>query len=362
MYDAIIIGARCAGAPTAMLLARKGHRVLLVDKATFPSDTMSTLIIQPDGMERLARWGLAERVRASGCPSIQSWRMTFEHLALEGFPWSPDGITETLAPRRTVLDRILVDAAVASGAELREAFAFEEVLREGDTVVGIRGRSRTGLSCDERARVVIGADGMRSPFAAAVGAAKVVERPNATCCYYAFHSGIDQRPLGMHVGGRCTIVSIPTNDAQTLVAVIWPHERFHEFRADVEGNYMKSLDDVAPELGARVRAGAREDRFIGTAGLENFFRRSQGPGWALVGDAGYHRSRSRRRGSPTRFAMRSFSPWLSTMGWRDGGRSPTHWWTTRSAGTSPRCRASSMPAGPPRCGRPLRRSSRSSAR
>jgi flavin-dependent dehydrogenase len=289
MYDAIIIGARCAGAPTAMLLARKGHRVLLVDKATFPSDTMSTLLIYPGGMQRLARWGLTERVRAGGCPSIRSWRMTFEDLALEGFPWSPDGVSETLAPRRTVLDQILVDAAVDAGAELREAFAFEEVLRDGDTVVGMRGRSRTGTSCDERARIVIGADGMRSPFAAAVGAAKVVERPNATCTYYAFHSGIDQQHLGIHVRNRCAIVAIPTNDAQALVAVIWPHERFHEFRADIEGNYMKSLDDIVPELAARVRAGKREERFIGTADVQNFFRRSQGPGWALVGDAAYHK-------------------------------------------------------------------------
>jgi flavin-dependent dehydrogenase len=289
MYDAIIIGARCAGAPTAMLLARKGHRVLLVDKATFPSDTMSTLLIYPAGMQRLARWELAGRVRAAGCPSIRSWRMTFDDLALEGFPWSPDGVTETLAPRRTVLDQILVDAAVASGAEVREAFAFEEVLRDGDTVVGMRGRSRAGASCDEKARIVIGADGMRSPFAAAVGAAKVVERPNATFTYYAFHSGIDQLELGIHVRGRCAIVAIPTNDAQALVAVIWPHERFHEFRADIEGNYMKSLDDVVPELGARVRAGKREGKFIGTADVPNFFRRSQGPGWALVGDAAYHK-------------------------------------------------------------------------
>jgi flavin-dependent dehydrogenase len=289
MYDAIIIGARCAGAPTAMLLARKGHRVLLVDKATFPSDTMSTLLIYPAGMQRLARWGLAERVRAGGCPSIRSWRMTFDDVVLDGFPWSPDGVTETLAPRRTVLDHLLVDAAVAAGVELREAFAFEDVLRDGDTVVGVRGRSRRGASCEERARVVIGADGMRSPFAGAVGAPKVVEKPGTTCAYYAFHSGVDQRLLGLHVRGRCSIVACPTNDELALVAVIWPHERFHEVRADIEGNYLKSLDDVVPELGARVRAGRREERFVGTADLPNFLRRSQGPGWALVGDAGYHK-------------------------------------------------------------------------
>src|SRR5580658_2836135 len=103
MFDVIVVGARCAGSPTAMLLAQRGYRVLLADKATFPSDTMSTLLIFPKGMQRLARWGLLERVRASNCPSIGSWQMTFDTAVLTGFPWSPDGVTETLAPRRAVL-------------------------------------------------------------------------------------------------------------------------------------------------------------------------------------------------------------------------------------------------------------------
>jgi len=289
MYDVIVIGARCAGSATAMLLARKGHRVCAIDKAAFPSDTMSTLLVFPVGMDCLERWGLADRVRASNCPSLRSWTMAFGDLSLGGFPWSPHGIKETLAPRRTVLDKVLVDAAVAAGAEVREGFVFEDVLRDGDAVVGIRGRSQSGVACEERARVVIGADGMRSDFAAALGAEKVVERPALTCCYYSFFSGLQATRVEMHVGvGRSGVV-VPTHDGNALVSVQWSHDRFHEVRSDIEGNHRKALAELSPELGERMGAAKREERFVGTADLQNFFRRSQGPGWALVGDAAYHK-------------------------------------------------------------------------
>jgi flavin-dependent dehydrogenase len=289
MYDAIIVGARCAGSPTAMLLAQKGYKVLLADKSTFPSDTMSTLLIYPNGMRRLAHWGLLDRLRGSNCPPIGSWQMTFGDIALTGFPWSPDGVAETLAPRRIVLDKILVDAAVSAGAELREAFVFEDVIRDGDAVTGIRARTKSGGRCEERARIVVGADGMRSPVASAVNAAKVVERPPLTCTYYAFYDDVGQTRLELHIGNGRLVLAFPTNDGQALVGVIWPHDRFHEFRANIEANHQRTVEEVVPELGARLRAGKRAERFVGTADVQNFFRRSHGLGWALVGDAGYHK-------------------------------------------------------------------------
>jgi flavin-dependent dehydrogenase len=289
MYDVIIVGARCAGSPTAMLLARKGRRVLLVDKTTFPSDTMSTLLVFPVGMDCLTRWGLVDQVRASGCPSSRSWTMSFGDLSLTGFPWSPHGITETLAPRRTVLDKILLDSAGLAGAEAREGFVFEDVLRDGDVVVGIRGRSKTGSSFEERARVIVGADGMRSPFAAAVGAEKTHERPALTCCYYSFYSGLKAEHVEMHVGAGRSVVVVPTNDGNTLVSVQWPHDQFHAVRSDVEESHRKAIAALSAGLDERVRGAKREERFVGTADLQNFFRRSHGPGWALVGDAAYHK-------------------------------------------------------------------------
>ncbi len=178
MYDAIIVGARCAGGPTAMLLARKGYRVLLVDKATFPSDTISTHIIWPHGAEIMDRWGLLDRLAATGCPPV-ALNLIFDvgPFALKG------GVTDTNAgrggfcPRRTVLDKLLVDAAVEAGAELREGFSAEALLWDGDRVAGIKGHSRTGGAVEERARVVIGADGVHSLVAKAVRAPEYDVKP-----------------------------------------------------------------------------------------------------------------------------------------------------------------------------------------
>ena len=289
MYDAIIVGARCAGSPTAMLLARKGYKVLVVDKAELPSDTMSTLCIQPTGMSRLQRWGLLDRVRASHCPPIRGWSLAFDTVTLTGFPWSPDGVTESLAPRRTVLDSLLADAAVEAGAELRTGFSFEEPLLDEGTVTGIRGRTKSGALVEERARVVIGADGMRSRLAAAVGAQKTVTRPTVSCGYYAFFSGVELQRMECYVRKNRGIAALPTHDGLSLIYAGRPHEDFHSYRADIERGFLEILDDAAPDLAARVRAGRREERFIGTADLPHFIRKAHGPGWALVGDAAYHR-------------------------------------------------------------------------
>src|SRR5689334_6532936 len=129
-YDAIVIGARCAGSPTAMLLARKGHRVLLLDKATFPSDTMSTHLVHPPGVAALKRWGLLERLEATGCPPVERYSFDFGPVSVAGSPQATDGIDHAYGPRRTVLDKLLVDAAVEAGAELREEFTVEEIVAE----------------------------------------------------------------------------------------------------------------------------------------------------------------------------------------------------------------------------------------
>src|SRR5205823_282312 len=117
-YDVIVVGARCAGSPTAMLLARSGHRVLLVDRATFPSDTLSTHVLHPPGVAAMHRWGLLERLRATGCPPIDTYAFDFGPVTLAGAPGTPDSPI-AYCPRRTVLDALLVDAASESGAEVR---------------------------------------------------------------------------------------------------------------------------------------------------------------------------------------------------------------------------------------------------
>src|SRR5262245_3408361 len=156
-YDAIIVGARCGGSPTGMLLARKGYRVLVVDRATFPSDTISTHVIHPLGMGALARWGLDRQLAATGCPPIHTYAFDFGPFMIAGAPGTSDAPV-AYCPRRTVLDTMLVDAAAKAGAEVREAFTVEGVTFAAGRVVGVRGHAKGGQTIEERAKVVIGAD------------------------------------------------------------------------------------------------------------------------------------------------------------------------------------------------------------
>jgi 2-polyprenyl-6-methoxyphenol hydroxylase-like FAD-dependent oxidoreductase len=286
-FDVIVIGARCAGSPTAMLLARKGYRVLLVDRATFPSDTVSTHLVHPVGVEALSRWGLLDRLTATGCPPIHTYDFDFGPFTISGSPGT-DKSPVAFAPRRTILDKLLVDAAAEAGAEVREGFSVQEVLIENERVVGIKGRSRHGGSAGERARIVIGADGLRSLVAEAVGPEHYDEKPPLCVGYYTYWSG-----LPMH--GRCEVyvrdgrafAAWPTHENLTLVISGWPYAEFERNKKDIEEHYLKAIE-LAPAFAERLRAARREARFAGMA-VPNYFRKPYGPGWALVGDAGYEK-------------------------------------------------------------------------
>lgn len=287
-YDAIVVGARCAGSPTAMLLARRGYKVLVVDRSTFPSDTISTHLIHPPGVAVLHRWGLLDRLIATGCPPIDTYMFDFGPFALSGSPGMA-GSPVSYAPRRTVLDKLLVDAASEAGAEVREAFTVEDVVIEDGPVTGIRGHARSGgKTVTERARVVVGADGRNSLVARAVRPEQYNEKPPILQGYYSYWSGL---PMGgrfeTYVRPLRGFAAWPTHDDLTLIIGGWPVAEAEANKTDVEGNFMKMLD-LAPEFADRVRSAKREARFSGTA-VPNFFRKPYGPGWALVGDAAYNK-------------------------------------------------------------------------
>ena len=289
MYDAIIVGARCAGSPTAMLLARRGFKVLLLDRATFPSDTTSTHILWPHGAEVLARWGLLHRLASTGVPPICR-RMRFDvgPFALHGaIPDANDG-KGGFCPRRTVLDHLLLNAAVESRVEVREGFSVDQLLMTDGVVVGVRGRGRGEQPIEERARVVIGADGVNSFVARTVRAPEYDVRPVAACAYYSYFSGITQDDIELYVRDHCAFGGAPTNDGLHLVMVNWPASDFPRVRANVEGHAWRALEG-SPDFAARVRGGHREEKWYGTAGIPGYFRKPYGNGWALVGDASYSR-------------------------------------------------------------------------
>jgi flavin-dependent dehydrogenase len=286
-YDAIVVGARCAGSPTAMLLARRGHRVLVVDRATFPSDTISTHLIHPPGVAALEHWSLLDPVLATGSPPIDTYSFDFGPFTLAGAPGTAESPV-AYAPRRTALDELLVDAASKAGAEVRERFTVESLVIEDGRVVGVRGHSKGGKTVTEHARVVIGADGRRSLVADAAGAEEYHERQQLQVSYYTYWSGLPMNGrFETVIRPGLAFAAWPTNDDLTLVIAGRPINEFDAVRKDVEGSYLGTLE-IAPAFADRVRAAKREERFLGTA-VRGFFRKPFGPGWALVGDAGYNK-------------------------------------------------------------------------
>lgn len=286
-YDAIIIGARCAGSPTAMLLAQKGYKVLVVDRATFPSDTVSTHLIHPPGVAALTRWGLLDRLLETGCPPIDTYAFDFGPLTITESP-AIDETPVAYAPRRTLLDKLLVDAASEAGVEVREGFTVEQLVFEDGRVVGVRGHGRGGRTVTEHARIVVGADGRHSLVAKTVRPEQYHERPEILMAYYTYYSGLpmDGR-FETWIRPERGFAAWPTNDGLTLVIAGWPFAEFKANRTDIEGNVLKTLD-LAPSFGDRVRDARREERFVGAA-VPNYFRKPYGLGWALAGDAGYNK-------------------------------------------------------------------------
>jgi flavin-dependent dehydrogenase len=284
-YDAIVVGARCAGSPTAMLLARLGHKVLVLDKDHFPSDTLSTHMVHPPGIAELQKWGVLDRVVATGCPAIERYIFNFGPFTISGRPRPVDGISVGYGPRRTVLDKLLVDAAAEAGAEIREGFTVDELLFQDGRVAGVRGHGPGGASITEHARVVIGADGRHSIVAKVVGPESYNEKPPIESGYYTYWSNLPAEGFEVYIRPQRGWGAVPTNDGLTLVVIGWPYAEFERNKKDVEGTYMRSLD-LAPEFAERVRHAKREAPFRGGA-VPNFFRKPFGPGWALVGDAGY---------------------------------------------------------------------------
>jgi flavin-dependent dehydrogenase len=288
-YDAIVVGARCAGATTALLMARRGLRVLLVDRATFPSEIPHGHFIHRHGPARLARWGLLEPILATGCPRVTTMCTNFGDFDLVGEGLEVGGVPLGLGPRRSRLDAVLVDAAVAAGAELREGFVVREPLWEDGRVAGIRGGgARGGAAATERAPVVVGADGRNSGLAKAVGAPVQEGVPTLSCWYFSYWSGVAGEGLELHVRERRAIFAFPTNDDLFAVFVAWPIAELPAVRADPEAALLAVVAG-APGLMERLAAGRREERLLGATQLPNMLRRPHGPGWALVGDAACHK-------------------------------------------------------------------------
>ncbi|HSM45516.1 MAG TPA: NAD(P)/FAD-dependent oxidoreductase [Acidimicrobiia bacterium] len=286
-YDVIVVGGRVAGASTAMLLARQGHRVLIVERAAMPSDTISTHAILRTGVLQLRKWGVLDRIVDAGTPPIRDITLGFgeERIA---FQVRPDhGIDTLFAPRRFVLDAILVDAAREAGAELVDRTVMSDLLRDGSgRIHGIRvGRGASARSITSR--YVVGADGYRSRVADLAGSTVRRSHPATNAINYGYYEGVDVSGFWFQFTPGVNAGLIPTNDDQVLVFTGRPAHLRRRFAEDPDSEFMRLIEQGGPDLAGRVRSGKRVGRFHGTNGLPGFIRQAWGPGWALVGDAGF---------------------------------------------------------------------------
>jgi len=289
MHDVIIVGARCAGSPLAMLLARRGMRVLLVDRVSFPADIPHGHFIHRHGPRRLRNWGLLSKV-ADRTPGITTMLFDAGDFPLIARNLVEDDLAWGYGPRRATLDKILVDAAAESGAEVRQGFNVFEYLIENGTVVGIHGRTQAGLPVIERAPLIVGADGRNSGLARAVSAPTYNQVPALLFYYFSYWSDVQTEEFELYARApqRRVIFSFRTEDGLFAVFVGAPMDEFETFRRDLEGAFMKTLD-LVPDFASRMRAGRRAERFYGCSDLPNFYRKPYGNGWALIGDAGLHK-------------------------------------------------------------------------
>lgn len=305
-YDAIIVGARCAGSAVALGLASEGLNVLLVDRATFPSDTVSTHLVKPRAVAYLDRWGLRPSLESAETPFRTEFSFTNEGIRVAGHAtggslrqafardhgWHVNVADDEPLPwaciRRTELDSALIAAAERAGAVVRQDFAVRGVIfDEAGRAVGIAGGS--GGRSIERSAIVVGADGRRSRVARDVRAPVLREALDCSFTYYAYFTElpIDDLDVGVHLRGRGGLGYCPTNHSQVMVSVWGPKVWAREFAADVERNFARSVRWCYPALAERMQDATRVSRFIGMLDQPNRVRRSSGPGWALVGDAAY---------------------------------------------------------------------------
>jgi menaquinone-9 beta-reductase len=296
-YDAVIAGARCAGAATALLLARSGAKVLMVDRQAYGSDTLSTHALMRGAVLQLTRWGLIPDITAAGTPAIPSTTFCYGSEAIRVDIRPEHGVEYLFAPRRTVLDRLLVDAARKAGAEVRHGTLLSELLFASDgRVNGVSLKDAGGSSMTVRADIVIGADGRQSTVAQSVKARAYVEGSNASGTVFGYFENLRQDGFHWYFAKNVAAGVIPTNAGHCVFAAV-PAQRFSAtFRGDVRRGFLQVLEASNPELRADVECGTPIGRLRGFGGAPGYLRQCHGAGWALVGDAGYFKDPSTAHG------------------------------------------------------------------
>jgi len=292
-HDVVVVGARCAGAVTAMLLARAGHDVVVVDRAPFPSNVVSTHGISRGGVVQLSRWGLLDAALGDGAPPVREVTFGSVGTLTTRRVKHQAGVDLLVAPRRDRLDALLVAAAEAAGARVFTGVTARGVTRDrAGRVTGLRVRDTDRRPVQLGARYVVAADGLRSRLVRELGARTLEWYAGDTAMLYMYVDGVRWSGHELHVGPDAFAGVFPTHHGEACVWLSRPEAVMRTLRAPARRRaeaLTSELAEVAPELADRVRSGRVTERVRGAARLPSYVRQAVGPGWALVGDAGYHR-------------------------------------------------------------------------
>jgi flavin-dependent dehydrogenase len=292
-HEVVVVGGRVAGSAAAMLLARLGRDVVVVGQASLPSDTVSTHSIARSGVVQLRRWGLLDEVLASGAPAIR--QVTFNAAGESTTRTIKDkaGVDFLVAPRRYVLDTLLATAAEHAGAQVHTGITVTGLQRDRrGRVVGVSGHDRAGAPIQIGARYVIGADGLRSRVASLVDATINEAGRAGGAAQYAYYAGIPWSGIEFFVADRSFAGVFPTHNGQACIWVCTPSADAKAVRRRTRSRveaFDQLLERSAPELAERLRHARRTSPVQGMLRQPNQLRQAFGPGWALVGDAGYYR-------------------------------------------------------------------------
>jgi 2-polyprenyl-6-methoxyphenol hydroxylase-like FAD-dependent oxidoreductase len=316
--DIIVVGGRCAGAPTAMLLAQAGFKVRVIERSAQLGDTLSGHMVKPAGTTRLQAWGLLDAVLDTGAPPVRSGRAWLagqpvgELTSMASEVRADDGaarVAPAAGPRRSALDPVLLEGARQAGAAVDMGNPVNGLLTEGSRVTGV-----TTERGDYRARLVIGADGRNSRVARLAGAAKYIDNSPATYAYYTYWKDATVAEFCAFLDKGVFIGMFPTNDDLTMVFFQAPHAGFDAARHDPTDHYLQVLKSQPAAM--EFLAGATPAEPVrGTGDLPTFFRVSAGPGWALAGDAGHHKDPLIARGIADAFRDAELITAAITGGW-----------------------------------------------
>jgi len=291
-WDVIVVGARCAGSPLAMLLGRRGHRVLLLDRDTFPNEKEVCIhLYSPLAHQYLAAWGLLDSVIATGCPPIEAVTIHMDGSTAR-FPYvEVNGVREVYAPRRAVLDALLFDAAVRAGVTARQETQVSDLLFDDDRVTGVAG-SGPGGAFIERGRIVVGADGIHSFVARRVGAEAYNVKPLLGLSCHAYWTDAEVSDAEFAFGPALglpgfALGAIPSNDGLVGLFVGGGPESKDAFDHDFDDACLRAMREVAPGLAERFGGAHRVGGVSRRGYMPAHYRVAHGPGWALVGDAGF---------------------------------------------------------------------------